>query len=282
MVDIAPELLKKVKETFEKETADLREDIKKGVRSYEEAYSYAKQTGEALAKSFGVNITTEILPNGQMYYNIANKVVRPMLEAEHEIASGAALNAQQNANKAAGIGIMPQAADFDTNRAQGIINRVSSEPFDNVKWLLDEPVKSFAKSTVDRTIQKNVEFQGKSGLTPRIRRIAFGKTCEWCQSVAGTYEYPNVPKDVYRRHANCDCVVEYIDGGKYTDVHSKVEYRSKEERDAAIQKHIDDVQKHEEERAAKADERKEKARKLQTKQIHDNIYTRIDKTRQNS
>lgn len=247
MIDIAPELLEKVQQSFEAETASLKEEIANGVKSYEEAYSYAIKVGEALSKSFGVNITPEVLPDGMMYYNIADKVVRPMLQAEYEISSVAAVQAQRSANRAAGIGIKAQVADFDEERAQGIIDRVSSQPFDEVSWLLNEPVKSFSKNVVDQTLEKNVEFQGKSGLSPKIRRTATGETCEWCQAVAGTYSYPNVPKDVYRRHANCDCIVEYIEGGKYTDVHSKMTYNSKAERDAAVQ-----------ERIARAQEQKER------------------------
>ena len=243
MTDIAPELLEKVQQSFEAETAGLKEEIVNGVKSYEEAYAYAIQVGEALSKSFGVNITPEVLPDGMMYYNIADKVVRPMLQAEYELASAAAVQAQRSANQAAGIGIKPLAADFDEDRAQGIIDRVSSQPFEEVSWLLNEPVKSFSKNVVDQTLEKNVEFQGKSGLSPKIRRTANGETCEWCQAVAGTYEYPNVPKDVYRRHANCDCVVEYIDGGKIQDVHTKTIYKSQAERDAAIQERIARAQK---------------------------------------
>lgn len=221
MTDIAPELLEKVKQSFEAETASLKEDIARGVKSYEEAYSYAIKVGEALSKSFGVNITSEVLPDGMMYYNIADKVVRPMLMAEHELSSAAAVSAQKSANKAASIGIKPLEAEFDAKRAQGIIDRVSSQPFEEIKWILNEPVKTFSKNVVDHTLEKNVEFQGKSGLSPKIRRTATGETCDWCQAVAGTYSYPDVPKDVYRRHANCDCIVEYIEGGKIQNVHTK-------------------------------------------------------------
>jgi len=251
MTDIAPELLEKVQQSFEAETAELRDEIANGVKSYEEAYGYAIQVGEALSKSFGVNITPKILPDGMMYYNIADKVVRPMLQAEYELTSAAAVQAQRSANRAAGIGIKPLAADFDEDRAQGIIDRVSSQPFEEVSWLLNEPVKSFSKNVVDQTLEKNVEFQGKSGLSPKIRRTANGETCEWCQAVAGTYEYPNVPKDVYRRHANCDCVVEYLDGGKIQDVHTKVIYKSQAERDAAVQERIARAQEQAEDRRKK-------------------------------
>lgn len=242
MTDIAPELLEKVQKSFEEQTAVLREQIKSGVKSYEEAYGYAIRVGEALSRSFGVNITPEVLPDGMMYYNIADKVVRPMLLEEHDLTSRAAVSAQRSVNKTAGIGIKPLEAEFDAERAQGIIDRVSSQPFEEIKWILDEPVKSFSKNVIDRTLEKNVEFQGKSGLHPKIRRTATGKTCPWCRALAGTYSYPDVPKDVYRRHSNCDCVVEYIDGGKIQDIHTKVEYQSKAERDSAVQRRVAEYQ----------------------------------------
>ena len=205
------------------------------MKSYEEAYKYATKIGDALANSFGVNITSEILPDGKLYYNIADKVVCPMLEAEYELSSAAAVSAQRSANKAAGVGIKPQAAEFDKDKAQGIIDRVSSQPFDEVKWLLNEPVKTFSKNVVDDTIQKNVEFQGKSGLSPKIVRRASSGACKWCRSLAGTYTYPDVPKDVYRRHENCDCVVEYAEGGKHQNVYTKTTHQPQKERTQAIQ-----------------------------------------------
>ena len=221
MDDISPELLNKIQKYFAEDVAAIQEEIKSGRMSYEEAYGASIRVGTALSKAFNENISAEILPDGRMYYNIANKVVLPMLKEEHDIVSQAAVQAQQNANKAAGLGIRAQAAEFDTDRAKGIIDRVSSEPYDDIKWILNEPVKTFAKNVVDRTLQKNVEFQGKSGLHPKIVRRASAGACEWCLAVAGTYSYPDVPHDVFRRHENCDCVTEYIDGGKYQDVWTK-------------------------------------------------------------
>ena len=221
MDDISPNLLKQIQDLFAEDVSNIREAIKTGLMDYEEAYAASIEIGSALSRAFNTDINAEILPDGRMYYNIANKVVMPMLREEHDLVAQAAVQAQQNANKAAGIGIRAQAAEFDEDRAKGIIDRVSSEPYDDIKWILDEPVKSFAKNVVDRTLQKNVEFQGQSGLHPKIVRRASAGACEWCQAVAGTYSYPDVPHDVYRRHANCDCVVEYVEGGKYQDIWTK-------------------------------------------------------------
>jgi len=246
MDDISPELLKQIQEDFTELTAGIQEEVKSGRMSYEEAYGAAFEVGSMLSSAFNANINADVLPDGRMYFNIANKVVLPMLKEEHDLVSQAAVVAQQNANRAAGIGIRALPAEFDEDKAKGIIDRVSSEPYDDIKWILDEPVKTFAKNVVDRTLQKNVEFQGQSGLHPKIVRRASAGACEWCQAVAGTYEYPDVPDDVYRRHANCDCVTEYVDGGKYQDVWSKKTY-SEEERKLNIQQRIESAEKRREE-----------------------------------
>lgn len=130
---------------------------------------------------------------------------------------------QQQLNEAAGIGIKAQSVPLDQDRVDGILNRLAAaEQYDSVAWLLDEPVILFSRSVVDESVRRNAEFQGEAGLSPRIIRRAESHCCEWCARLAGTYTYPDVPRDVYRRHDFCRCVVEYDPGdGKGQDVHTK-------------------------------------------------------------
>ena len=84
---------------------------------------------------------------------------------------------------------------------------------------------------MDDTVQKNADFHAKAGLRPKIIRRSSGHCCEWCNQVAGTYVYPDVPKDVFRRHDNCDCIVEYYPGdGKKQNVWTK-EWKYEKESD---------------------------------------------------
>ncbi len=111
-------------------------------------------------------------------------------------------------------------------------------------------MKTFGRSVVDASISANVNFQGKAGLTPKIVRKATGSCCKWCMALAGTYSYPDVPKDVYRRHDNCCCVVNYDPGnGKIQSVHS-----GKEGRRAYIQNKYGGYEKSKEARMAHAKE----------------------------
>ena len=81
----------------------------------------------------------------------------------------------------------------------------------DISWILDAPVKVLLESIVDEFVKKNSEFNYLAGLRPKvIRRTTSAKPCEWCANIAGTYEYPDIPSDVWKRHDNCHCVIEYI------------------------------------------------------------------------
>ena len=68
----------------------------------------------------------------------------------------------------------------------------------------------------------NADFHAKAGLKPKLTRYVNSEHCEWCDKLAGTYDYP-VDKIIYARHENCDCVVEYHpkDGRGIQNSHTK-------------------------------------------------------------
>lgn len=145
------------------------------------------------------------------------------MKNNYDIITKYVADVQTNLNKVAELGIKAIPPDMNVeDKVQGIVNRVSGESsYDDIQWILQEPVKTFGRNVVDASISANVNFQGKAGLTPKIVRKATGSCCKWCMALAGTYTYPDVPKDVYRRHDNCKCVVNYDPGkGKVQNVHS--------------------------------------------------------------
>lgn len=219
MQDIAPELLERIRREF----LSLLGETGQAPADYAGAMQYAERVGDALAEALRRHLSADLLPDGRMYWNIADRVLRPLLEEDHALVSAAAQAAQQALNTAAGIGIKAQAAPLDTSRVEGILNAVSSaEQYEDAAWLLAEPVRTFSRAVVDETLRRNVEFQGRAGLRPKVVRKAESHCCEWCSRLAGSYEYPDVPKDVYRRHSRCRCRVEYDPGsGKRQNVHTK-------------------------------------------------------------
>ena len=229
MEDIAPELLELMRKRFSEKISvnpkirALYKRIQEGSATYADAEEYAYLIGQALSQTFAENLSSAVLPDGRMYYNIADRVLRPLLEEDHTLVSDAAALVQTALNQKANIGIKAQTVAVNTDRINGIINQVSNaEVFDDVAWVLDEPVKNFSMNVVDETLRANVEFQGKAGLRPKIIRKAERKCCEWCSRLAGEYDYPDVPDDIYRRHELCRCTVDYDPGsGKRQNVWTK-------------------------------------------------------------
>ena len=111
---------------------------------------------------------------------------------------------------------------MDKSTANGMANKLISGPYDQTNWIIgDGPVSNLAMHSVDQTIQANADFISKSGKRAKIRRRSEANCCDWCENLAGEWDYGEEPKDVYRRHNNCRCVVEYIVDGTAQNVHDK-------------------------------------------------------------
>lgn len=227
--DIVPELLKKIKQDFldnAEKSAELEKLLlllKDGKASYQEAYQFATKIGGILSEVLQTNISSSILPEGKMHYNIAERILSEMLGENHKMVSGYSKQIQEVLNKDAGVGLKTVIAPINQNRIDGLVNRLSHESsFDEVSWILGAPVVNFSQNVVDNHIKFNADFHYKSGLKPKIIRTTTGKCCDWCDKLAGVYFYPKVDKNVFRRHDRCDCIVEYYPGdGKKQDVWSK-------------------------------------------------------------
>ena len=227
--DIAPALLDAIRQDFERNlggrqrAVQLLEKIQAGGANYADAGDYAEEVGAALADAFRANLSSDVLPDGRMYYNIADRVVCPLLEQDHALVAEAAQTVQQSLNTAAGLGLKPQAVPLNESRVQGLLDKISNaEQYDTVAWVLGEPVKNFSRAIVDESIRRNVDFQGGAGLRPRVIRRVVANCCRWCGRLAGTYTYPDVPQEVYQRHEYCRCTVEYDPGdGRRQNVHTK-------------------------------------------------------------
>ena len=103
---------------------------------------------------------------------------------------------------------------------------------------MGEPIVNFHMHGYDSWVQANAKFRADAGMESKIIRRGHFGMCAWCAALVGTFEYygDDMPKDVFRRHRNCKCVVLFTSGrGKVRDVHSKIEYSHI--RDARVARH---------------------------------------------
>ena len=89
--DIVPELLKKIKQDFfdnAEKSAELEKLLlllKDGKASYQEAYQFATKIGGILSEVLQTNISSSILPEGKMHYNIVKcleKIIKWFLDIQ--------------------------------------------------------------------------------------------------------------------------------------------------------------------------------------------------------
>ena len=244
MDDIAPYLLEEIQKEFDslyrknKKIQKLLEIINSGKGTYEEANEYAIEVGEILAKCYSDCITEEILPDAKMYYNIAKRTIEPTMQNNFDLISIVSVSAQEALNQKANIGLAVKYPEINQYKIDSIINKLTSDQFNKVAFILQEPVAHFSQSIVDDTIKANAELHSRSGLHPKITRKVRGGCCKWCMNLAGTYAYPDdVPDDVYRRHDHCRCEVLYDpgEGKQVQNVHTK----SWENQEEDIQRRIE-------------------------------------------
>lgn len=229
MDDIVPELLDKIKADFfeqAEKSAELERLlllVRSGKANFIDAHEFSTKLGQILSEALQNNISGLILPDGKMHFNIASRILNETLGTNHKMVSTYAKQVQETLNKEAGIGLKSIQAPINQERINGLVNRLSyEEKFDDVSWILKEPIVNFNQNIVDNHIKVNADFHFKSGLKPKIVRTTDGNCCAWCSKLAGVYTYPGVNRDVFRRHDRCTCTVDYHPGdGKKQNVWSK-------------------------------------------------------------
>ena len=206
---IYQEISEKFKELVgqDKVIQSLAEKIASGKATYQDAWDYANRIGKAGSKAM-LSQVDELVADGIDGYE---SIMESLYECYDASATYAAA-VQTIQNKLAGIGIKGQRAEFDKDRASGIAHLGSNaEDAASAARHLGTPVEHFTENVVGDTIKTNEEFQYQSGLNPKIKRTSSGKCCEWCEEETGEHDYP-AEDEVYRRHENCDCLIEYSPG----------------------------------------------------------------------
>lgn len=227
--DIVPKLIEEITRTFQDlyqnsgTVAELLGKVQAGTATYAEAHDYSLEVSRLIGKAWAEHISSAVLPDGRMYYNISSRLLPSMLDENHALVSDYAVRVQQALNAQAGLGLRALAPTRNADRVNGLVElAANAEQYDEITGTLEAAMETFSQSVVDDTLRANVEFQGGAGLRPKIVRRAESGACKWCRALAGTYTYPDVPKDVYRRHENCRCTVEYDPGsGRRQNVHTK-------------------------------------------------------------
>ena len=232
-VDIGEELLRTVRRDFRQELGDkdsklakILKRIQDGKGTFHDVALFSKECGAALSEAIAKNVTPDRLPDGQLYYNIADTILRATLKDNYDLVNMVAQAAQEQTDSKLNIHLAPQQALFPEDRIHKIINAAADQTADSdtIKRRLDSPVRNVTESFYDDFVEENAEFRDEAGLKTYLVRQTNGKCCDWCASLAGRYLYEDAPEDVFAKHDNCTCTVEYITDKYRENVHTKKRY----------------------------------------------------------
>ena len=210
------------------ELNNYSEMLTDGEATYITADNYAVALGEITKRAFDKHVSGDILPDGKMNDEIASIIIPNVLKNNYIDVNDYCKNTQKIFNEKKGLTFNPVNVEINQDRINGLVKFVSnSDEYDKIKDKFTESLINFNQSIVTDNIKANADFHYRSGkVQPLIRRMSTGKCCKWCSSKVGTYPYSsNMDTDVFRRHANCRCLVEYDNGsGIYQNVHTKKKY----------------------------------------------------------
>lgn len=263
MTDIAPELLKKIQKSFDdKVAADkaieaFKKKLKAGKANQREVTLYNRTISGHASEALIENLTDENLPDGTLYYNIAKRTVTPTIENVHDLTVDAEIELTKQTYKKQNIGITPKRTKLNAERVNSFVNKLvltsalGDEGKDKYAQLLSGPLQNLCESSVNDFIDDQVDFNERAGMTAKITRYTLGKCCDWCESLAGTYEAANAPKEIYAKHDGCNCFTVYETEKTYQDVWSKKTFAS--EREARIDREKTLIKEAEKKDAARAE-----------------------------
>lgn len=215
--DVAPALVEGVQKAFDEGVArdptiaSILMRIRDGTPRATDSHRYAERLGEILAASYKKVIREDDLPNGRMYYNIANRIIKPPLRTNYDMVMETSEDIQKAIDVSDGLGIGTIAPDFPEARVDGLIDKLSDPENDFVRiiYWLGEPIVNNTEAFADDFVRANADLRSKMGLTETITRISAPGCCEWCDAMAGSYMYGEHPREIFQRHEYCRCTVTH-------------------------------------------------------------------------
>lgn len=199
-MDIVKALSQMVEE--DRQAQALLDRLQSGRATYSDACKYADRVGLLSSKLLREN--SDLDP--ETIEEALETVIGPGLRKTQMIVGDYCAEVQQNQNAAARIGIRAKRVQPNEERIGNLMERLRTDGAE-ADFLLQPPaLQNLAKSTVSDSIHENARFQKRAGLTVKISRTPVGGCCDWCDAMAGVYEYGAQPDDFFLAHRNCTCV----------------------------------------------------------------------------
>lgn len=225
MEDIAPELYNRIQGEMKRMLAHagnvtgLEKKIRMGKATQRDVSKYADIVGQAASRAFKSVIKLENLPDGKLYWNIADKTIGQTLSGIYNDVNKVAAIQMRGDDIKKGFKLGIKQGITPDKRIRDVLNMVvgqtTQEQLDNA---MTDPVISTARKFYDDFQRANGNVREALGFGEVVIRhyddvgLHNGKTpCEWCLARQGTFSMQEAHElGVFERHPGCGCNIEVI------------------------------------------------------------------------
>lgn len=130
--DVVPALAESIDATFNSLVSSdvvirsFNGKLDKGTATQKDVFNYTSRLGLHASKSLTLCLKPDNLPDGKMYWNIATRTIKPLLQRVHGMVTEAAIAVQTAEDYRNGIGVKPMAVDFPEERINDLLNKLCS------------------------------------------------------------------------------------------------------------------------------------------------------------
>lgn len=128
--DIVPGLQKAIKKSFQQNISKHKGiqgfliAVKKDTAKMEEVSTYAADLGKCASDALKIHLQADNLPDGNLYWNIVQRTIKPLMKDVHTLVNAAAVDIQKKEDKKQRIGIKPIIPSFPEERIDKILNKL--------------------------------------------------------------------------------------------------------------------------------------------------------------
>ena len=181
----------------------LKQKIESGSADFNDTAAYSQRVSKLLGKTLSKHI--DGIPASQR-----EKICKWLLQEQYKDTNSICDVVQMALDEAQGIHLKPVKPKFPAERVEQVAHALEDPTVkpEVIQRRANAPVANVSMSFHDNYIRENAKIRAKLGMKPTITRYGSG-CCTWCSEVAGRYKFGEQPKDVFRRHDNCNCVIIY-------------------------------------------------------------------------
>lgn len=223
MEDVAPELYSEIQKLY---TQSVRSDskimgivskVKEGKGTQSDLRVMSERLGKHASDALKQVLKVDRLPDGKLYWNIAERTIKPTLEQMHSTVNAIASLEKRAEDIQHGIKLALKTGGDPSWRINEVMNFASNSVSQTeLTNALTEPVKTTVLDFLDDFEKINAKTRAEAGIKQYVIREYDGVglkagDCHWCIERAGTWTYQEaIDNGVFERHPGCGCSIEVV------------------------------------------------------------------------